>query len=481
MEKPNIVWICTDQQRFDTLGCYGNRYVRTPNIDKLAQNGVVFDHAYAQSTVCTPSRSSFLTGRYPRTTCCRQNGQSIPDRELLITKIFAQSGYFCGLSGKLHLSACSPAHCTTMERRIEDGYHVFNWSHSHKPKWPGNQYHTWLKSKNVEYRTEKLKETDHVEYGMPAEYHQTTWCINKAINFIDNCSGHGRPWFFSINIFDPHAPFDPPKSHIDRYLDMLDQIPLPNYSKGELESKPAIQMLEHREGINSSPIKRYRTAEMTESDHKFIKAAYWAMIDLVDEQVGRLYAFLEGKNLLENTLFIFMSDHGELLGDHGMYYKGPFFYEPSVRVPLIVSWPSRIPPGRRSGALVELVDLAPTLLEAAGMPESPGMQGKSFWDLLTGKKEPGFHKKNVYCEYYNSLPWNKPHAYGTMLRDDRNKIVVNHGSDLGELYDLEADPGERTNLWDKAAFKDRKLRMMKDLCDRMAWTADPLPIRDAAF
>jgi arylsulfatase A-like enzyme len=368
-----------------------------------------------------------------------------------------------------------------MERRIEDGYHVFNWSHSHKPKWPGNQYHTWLKSKNVEYRTEKLKETDHVEYGMPAEYHQTTWCINKAINFIDNCSGHGRPWFFSINIFDPHAPFDPPKSHIDRYLDMLDQIPLPNYSKGELESKPAIQMLEHREGINSSPIKRYRTAEMTESDHKFIKAAYWAMIDLVDEQVGRLYAFLEGKNLLENTLFIFMSDHGELLGDHGMYYKGPFFYEPSVRVPLIVSWPSRIPPGRRSGALVELVDLAPTLLEAAGMPESPGMQGKSFWDLLTGKKEPGFHKKNVYCEYYNSLPWNKPHAYGTMLRDDRNKIVVNHGSDLGELYDLEADPGERTNLWDKAAFKDRKLRMMKDLCDRMAWTADPLPIRDAAF
>src|SRR5215210_7510934 len=106
MNKPNILWICTDQQRFDTLGVYGNPFVKTPNLERLAQNGTLFEHCYTQSPVCTPSRASFLTGRYPRTTRCRQNGQSIPADEVLVTKLLAEAGYRCGLSGKLHISAC---------------------------------------------------------------------------------------------------------------------------------------------------------------------------------------------------------------------------------------------------------------------------------------------------------------------------------------------------------------------------------------
>ena len=125
---PNILWICTDQQRWDTLGVYGNQWVNTPHIDRLASRGMTFDYCYSQSSVCTPSRASFLTGRYPRTCRGRQNGANIPADELLITKILADAGYYCGLSGKLHISACNEVAAPMGERRIDDGYAVFDWS-----------------------------------------------------------------------------------------------------------------------------------------------------------------------------------------------------------------------------------------------------------------------------------------------------------------------------------------------------------------
>src|SRR5690606_18760632 len=125
--------------------------------------------------------------------------------------------------------------------------------------------------------------------------------------------------------------------------------------------------------------------EMNETDHLYVRAAYWAMIDLIDEQVGRIIQALEKSGQLDNTIIIFMSDHGELLGDHGIYLKGPHFYDPAVRVPLIVSWPGRIEKNKRVSAMTELLDLAPTLLEAAGLPIYEGMQGRSLWSLLTGR------------------------------------------------------------------------------------------------
>ena len=133
ISRPNILWICTDQQRWDTLGCYGNPYVHTPHIDRLASEGVLFERCFSQSPVCTPSRASFLTGRYPRTTRCRQNGQDIPDDEVLVTRLLADAGYVCGLAGKLHLSACNPSVTPEMEPRIDDGYEVFHWSHDTHP------------------------------------------------------------------------------------------------------------------------------------------------------------------------------------------------------------------------------------------------------------------------------------------------------------------------------------------------------------
>ncbi len=480
MKRPNILWICPDQQRFDTLGCYGNTFVRTPNLDRLAESGVLFEHCYSQSPVCTPSRACFLTGRYPRTTRCRQNGQDIPPDEVLVTKLLADAGYVCGLAGKLHLSACQPRACPSAERRIDDGYGVFHWSHHPAPDWPANEYITWLKQNGLEYRTTPSEHSEHIRTGMPAENHQTTWCAEKAVNFIESNAAAEKPWLFSVNFFDPHAPFDPPPRYLEPYLDRLDHIPLPNYVEGELEDKPTWQRMDHR-GAHGG-LSGYRYSEMTDRDHRIIRAAYWAMCDLIDHAVGRMLASLEQTGQLENTLVIFTSDHGEMLGDHGIYLKGPYFYEPGVRVPLIISMPGAVRKCRRSPALVELVDLPQTVLDAAGLPHHPGMQGKSLWPILIGEAESDHHRDDIYCEYYNAMPWHKdPTPHATMVRSERHKMVVAHGSGGGELYDLQEDPNETRNRWDDTEYSSIKTQMLLRLCDRMAWTADPLPVRRGAW
>jgi arylsulfatase len=475
-DRPNILWICTDQQRFDTAGCYGNGFVNTPNIDRIARDGMRFSHAYCQSPVCTPSRASFLTGRYPRTTRCRANGQSIPADETLVTKVLHDAGYTCGLAGKLHLSPCHPSVTHGAERRIDDGYDVFHWSHHPEADWPVNAYHHWLREKGVSFKTSPYRGSLQVKTGMPAEHHQTTWCAQMAINFVEAHAGRKTPWLFSVNIFDPHHAFDPPAEYLERYLERLDSIPLPAYRPGELADKPRYQQIDHAGAYANKTLHPF--IGMNDDDHRLVTAAYWAMVDLIDAQVGRMLDALERTGQLENTLVIFMSDHGEMLGDHGLYLKGPYFYEPLVRVPLILHWPGKITAGRTSHALVELMDIAPTLLDAAGLARSQGMQGRSLWPLLTDATAPDRHHDDIYCEYYDAMPWHRdPTAQATMLRTVSHKLVVVHSLGTGELYDLVEDPGETRNLWDEPAQQARKGELLLRLCNRMAQTVDPLPVR----
>ena len=479
MATPNILWICTDQQRFDTLGCYGNDFVRTPNLDRLARDGVLFERAYAQNPVCAPSRACFLTGRYPRTTGCRQNGQAIPARERLVPRILHDHGYTCGLSGKLHISPCNPKACPGTERRIDDGYDVFHWSHHPGRNWPTNEYFLWLDEKGVEYRDRPSGRSRYVQVTVPEEHHQTTWCVEKAVRFIESCRKLGRPWLFSINTFDPHHPFNPPEAYLDRYRGRIDDLPLPNYVEDELDDKPVWQRIDHQKAYGGAGGFPYD--EMSETDHRWVRAAYWAMVDLIDHQVGRLLDVLEATGQRENTLVIFTSDHGEMLGDHGIYLKGPYFYEPAVHVPLILSCPGLFTGDRRIAGLVELVDLAPTILEACGLEAEPGMQGTSLLPLLKGEAPASSFREDVYSEFYASNFHYDPHAFTTMVRTDRYKLTVAHGLNTGELYDLERDPAETHNLWADPGHAETRHNMMMRLADRMAWTADPLPEREAVW
>ena len=481
-EQPNILWICTDQQRTDTLGCYGNPYVSTPHIDRLAAMGVQFDRAYCQSPVCTPSRASFLSGRYSRTTRCRQNGQKIPADEKLVPRLFADNGYVCGLSGKLHLAPCHPSICPGVEERIDDGYHVFHWSHAvgGVHEWALNEHSQWLDARGRALKREPIPNARQVFYGEDEEDRQGTWCTDEAISFIRSNGKRGNKWLFSVNYFDPHHPFDPPKRLMDKYMEMLDKVPLPVYTPGELDNKPVYQRMDSEKAYNMAAMFQFDT--MTEYEHKLICASQWAIMEHIDEQVGRLLHTLEETGQLDDTIVIFMSDHGEMMGDHGIYWKGPYFYEPLVRVPLTIAWPGVIAAGKRSEALVELVDLAPTLHDAAAIPLYGGFQGKSLWPLLTGAAPLDEHRDSVYCEYYNAQPWhpdNPPHC--TMVRTDRYKLVRVHSTKEGELYDLVNDPAETVNLYSSAEHTEIRLHMLELLTDRMAWTVDPLPERLAEF
>ncbi len=464
-KRPNILWICTDQQRYDTIACLGNKHIRTPNLDKLASQGTAFTHAFCQSPVCTPSRASFLTGRYPRTTRAYQNGQMIDRDEILVTKMLADAGYDCGLSGKLHLAPCNGREA---EERIDDGYRYYKWSHQPAGCENTNAYQLWLKSKG--YRYSDLYHRDgYAHAGVPADLHQTTWCIDEAINFIKE--ERDKPWLMSVNIYAPHHPFDPPKEFFDRYDP--DKLPDPDYVEGELANKPAFQRRDHSR-------KDYSYKDMTPHERRKIKAAYYAMIEHIDEHVGRIMKFLDDTGRREDTVVIFMSDHGELLGDHGIFLKGPYTYDCSIRVPLIISWPGQFRSGVTSDALVELTDITPTILRAAGMPIPYRVQGRPLNDLLTGKTDK--HRDYVFCESYNTMVNSSQQTVMiSMMRTRTHKIAVQHGRPIGELYDLQADPGEHRNLWDSKEHAGLKADMMKQCFDATIANVDPVPMRVAPW
>lgn len=209
---------------------------------------------------------------------------------------------------------------------------------------------------------------------------------------------------------------------------------------------------------------------------KRIQAAYYAMIEQIDDNVGRMMDALERSGQLNDTLVIFTSDHGEMLGDHGLLLKGCRFYEGLVRVPLIMSWPRQFLDNARRQALVELIDIAPTLLELAGIPIPKRMQGKSLGKLLRDAGTADHHRDAVRCEYYRAL---NPAVregisgtYATMMRDERYKLVVYHGHGIGELFDLERDPDEFDNLWDEPALTTTKFDLMQRSFDALALATD---------
>ena len=447
--RPNILWICTDQQRWDTIRSLGNEYIRTPNIDRLVSSGVAFERAYCQSPICTPSRAGFLTGMYPSAVHGCMNGNDRWDNAApLVTKTLADSGYDCGLAGKFHLSGAQGR----IEPRVDDGYRVFHWSHHPHDDWPeGHSYIDWLKSQGRDY------DSIYKELGyIPSEYHQTTWCADRAIDFMRE--ERTQPWLFSLNCFDPHSPFDPPQEWLDHYPQS--SMPGPLFRESDLVAQERLKEVNFQ-----------RTPRRPEElNAKSYQARYYAMIELIDHNVGRMLDALAASNQIENTVVIFTSDHGETLGDHGLLLKGCRFYESLVRVPLVFSWPARFQQGLRSQALVELTDLAPTLLELAQVTVPMSMHGKSLTALMEGKSPGDRHREFVRSEYYRALAGVQ--SFGTMVRSEQFKQVIYHGHGLGELFDLDADPGEFENLWEDPRFAQVRHDHMVINFDALAMSTD---------
>ena len=477
---PNILWICTDQQRYDTLGFLGYGHYSTPHIDSLAELGTTFTHAYCQSPICTPSRASFLTGMYASAVHVNGNGlEYFPDRPPLVTKMFANAGYDCGLIGKLHLATASKG----VEPRTDDGYSYWQYSHAPRDDWHvGHDYADWVRSKG-KILGDLVKDQD----GVPAEFHQTTWCAEKTIEFMTQERGE-KPWLASVNIYDPHPPFNAPR----QYREMFDPADMPGalFRESDLAEQERLSFADFQSTVRHPEdlfvpegLRRYHTPEKDgpygPGDHRWLQSVYAAMIKQVDDQLGRILAALDASGQRDNTIVIFTSDHGETLGDHGLLQKGCRFYEGLVRVPLIFSWPGQIQQGQRRDDLVELSDKAPTLLELCGQEVHERMTGKSLASILK-QGDPAKHREFVRCEYYDALK-QPDGTFASMYRDERWKLCVYHGRDYGELYDLQEDPNEFVNLWEKPEAATKRAELMKRSFDESMLAMDRGPRRVAGI
>ena len=456
MTRPNILWYCTDQQRFDTIKALGNPHVRTPNIDALVGEGVAFTHAYCQSPICTPSRASIMTGLYPSRVHNTRNGNdTFPDSPPLISRLIADAGYECSLIGKFHLT--SGGH--RPEPRLDDGF--TDWWHSHAPRddWPEgtHDYADWVRAQGAD-----LNALRNSPERVPAELHQTTWASERAIEFISR--KRDRPWLLNINIYDPHPPFIPPKSYADQFK--AEDMPGPYFQESDLAQQAKFANVDFQGEVRRP------------EDHhaKDAQAKYYAMIALIDDQFARVLESLERTGQRDNTVIIFTSDHGETLGDHGLMFKGCRFYEGLVRVPLIFSWPGKFQQNVQCNGLVELLDMSATILDLCGVEIPDYFQGNSLLPVLRGDQDGNRLRDTVRSEYFEALdPFftGGPGSYATMYRDERFKLTLYHDQQLGELYDLQADPWEFNDLWDHADFREiRNELVLKSFHSHVMKTTD---------
>jgi arylsulfatase len=476
--RPNILWYCTDQQRFDTIGALNNPHVQTPRLDSFMREAVTFTHTYCQSPVCTPSRASFLTGMYPSALHVNGNGSAdfpVALEDHLVTNRLAREGYDCGLIGKLHIASAYNG----IENRVDDGYRTFHYSHGNRKD--GHDYFDWIRQQgenpevHLKNRTENplvnaagipkqlqkaglylpTEESDNV----PPHLHQSFWCTEMAVDFLEANESNEQPWLLSINPFDPHPPFDPPWEYYRRYDP--ESLPGAHFKDSDIAQQKKL--------ANAGVDFQSETQHPEEFGHQAMQAAYYAMITQLDHQFGRLLDHLEEIGQRDNTIIIFTSDHGEALGDHGLSQKGCRFYEGSVRVPLMISWPGHFREGITSDALVELTDLTPTFYDLLNIEPPYDVQGKSLLPVLTGKSVE--HRDFVRSEFLGALAL-PDQTHATMYRDRKWKLITYHAKNMFELFDLESDPWEHNDLSGDPNYQAIKWDLVRRSFDA---TIDALP------
>ena len=447
---PNILVLMTDQQRFDSLGCYGASFAHTPNLDRLAASGALFERCYATNPICTPSRASLLTGKHILDHGVLQLNDRLPHDEVLFPERLRALGYHTALFGKLHVSAVATESQTRHPHDGFDVYELCNEGCMHMGA-PYQAYSAWLAARDPAFYA-RLKAEGRGVTHPPREVHMTHWAAERTLDFLEHGREPGKPFFCMMSIFEPHNPYAHYPAEMGALVDG-GTIPVPT-PRGTGPEPRDIARERHEnyyadfDSLSPEAIAR-------------IRHGYHAAVAYADLEFGRVLDKLDALGLRENTLVIFTSDHGDMLGDHGLLVKGAYFFDPNIRVPLLMRWPAGFGGGQRIAGLVQLHDLAATVLAAAGVPEATWRawmpDARNLLDLARGRAE-AVHDA-VYCCYRNSgmssghRYWD-PSINATMIRDERYKLNVWQGPGAGELYDLVADPLEQENLWGSEAVKD---------------------------
>jgi len=488
----NVLWIMVDQHRADCLGCMGNPVVRTPNLDRLAAEGTLFENAFCQSPVCMASRASVFTGRYPEAVRIRGMGV-LPPSETTFPEILQRNEYRTGAFGKVHLT---PEKYTKQD--LQSDVPILDWRRFAEEAaiWPippdpckedygfqthlgcddacqGN-FHAWLRREAphlAERKPERFGEEapgDLYVSPYPSEHHQSTYIASEAINFIRSQDAD-KPWFTFCSFIAPHHPFEAPADQIARY-DGAD-IPLSSREIG-------VDMQDPPDRIAGAIGEMWRYSEAVQ---RRILLHYYASISLIDDCVGRLLDTLQETGQRDNTLVLFVSDHGEFVGGHGLLRKPSFHYDEVVRVPLILRYPNNTP-GRNVSRLVELTDVYPTLLGLLGIPLNPGVQGMD-WSAALGSGEP-IGRPDIYSDMHDMDPMvcekgGGPYTCCRTFRTERWKLNVYPTASFksGQLFDLINDPAETTNLFHDPNYRDQREEMLWRMLQRVEANIDPLPLR----
>jgi arylsulfatase A-like enzyme len=450
MDKPNILMIVTDQQRRDTIGAYGSQIAQTPAVDGLAQKGMTFDSAFTPCGLCSPTRSSLLTGVYPHTHEVLTNVHLHPVRTQLepAADILASSlrgaGYRLGYVGKWHVNSHKDPADFGFEQYVSLG-----------------DYSTYRRQLGVPFPPESnnyLLPTAGVD-PIPVENCRAAFLADNAIRMMGEFSrDKEHPFFIRLDFHGPHPPMVIPEPYASMY-DPRSIPPHPNFDD-PLTGKPAVQRIKR---------KHWGTEHMSWADWQPLIARYYGEVSLIDAQVARVLQKLEQIGQQDNTVVIYLSDHGDTMGAHKIWNKDYTMYDEIYRVPLIVRWPGVIKPGSRCDTYVHhCLDLAPTLLEVAGAEVPDGLDGRTLVPLLRGQKQE--RPREAFCEFHGCHMG----LYTIrMLQTDRFKYIF-HVNDVDELYDHENDPYELHNVAEDPNYASDLRELKHRMVDWMARTKDHL-------
>ena len=495
--RPNILLITTDQQRWDSLGVYESPGYDTPVLNKLCKYGIYFDRTYCPSPVCTPARVSILTGQYPTRTGAYQIGmEPVPCLDSPnLASILADNGYSTAIIGKTHFVArtIESEHVAGLLDKTSPEELMFDvdfWNNFDGPymgfeyvrhasghtncKPPTCHYRAWLANQGLnldhqhwEWRDNKpvVGELQQGSWPIAEEYTQTAWITSELNDYIKLQSKNDDPWFCWASYQDPHPPFICPEPYFSE-VDMTG-VDLGGYKPGEFDDKPPFykRFIEGKgwsdsdeldfaeNGLNVPYIYEY---DSVTDPHKAIKS-YIGMVNMLDKYLGKVIDKLRKSGELENTLILFTTDHGEMLGRHGLWQKGVTAFDDCQRIPAVAYWPARQKqPVGKSDSMFNLVDIMPTFLEAAGIECPPLVQGVSQLSAITGEKA-------VVRDWalVDFLVSRKLHQQS--LIHDEYKLVVYQHADYGELYNLGDDPDQYRNLYNEPEYWDIQVKMMKKL------------------
>ncbi|MFX0076930.1 MAG: sulfatase, partial [Candidatus Hermodarchaeota archaeon] len=470
----NVLFIMTDQHRADHMSCSGNAVVKTPNLDRLANEGIRFTDAFCANPMCMPNRASIFTGVYPNVHGCRSNGINLPNNVETFVEAMRKSGYITYNVGKMHLQFYIPP----FKRKTKSAELISYWMHKEtaqeaKQNFPkpyygfeeseitlghgdlcGGHYLDWLEelrpgaTKWMRKRlTLEFFDKVYYETEIPVEQYPTTYCKERTINFLERHSKgeYGeKPFFLCCSIPDPHHPVCPPGRY--KYMYKSKEIKLPS-SFSDIENVYNHKFLGP---LIKNPIFRgAMLRESKESEVKEFTRLTYGSISLFDHAIGEILASLETLGYAENTIVIYTSDHGDLMGDHGMIYKGPSPFIGLLNVPLIMRVPGITNHSSVSNSLASSIDFAKTILTLTKVPKrlhSPLIQGI---DLTPTLKNPTA-KVRDHCFIEEDEELGPLSIRLRHLITETHKITIYAGlEDVGDIYDRINDPDELNNLWGK--------------------------------